>query len=75
MTYEYYANGGGIVHMEVKSDDKNIMMCLDPNEPEHNAIITAIGEDESKALKYATYLHNGGCEYFNLDEILTTINN
>ena len=74
MTYLYYKNKEGIFQMEVRTDTNNIMMCLDPNDVEHSQIINAIGISEEKALKYATYLSNGGCNYFDLTEILKTIN-
>ena len=74
MTYLYYKNKEGIFQMEVRTDTNNIMMCLDPNDVEHSQIINAIGTSEDKALKYATYLSNGGCNYFDLTEILKTIN-
>jgi hypothetical protein len=74
MTYLYYKNKEGIFQMEVRTDTNNIMMCLDPNDSEHSQIINAIGTSEEKALKYATYLSNGGCNYFDLTEILKTIN-
>lgn len=73
MTYLYYENGGGIFHMEVSGNDGFIMMCLDPNDSEHKQIIDAINSNE-KALKYAEYLASGGCDKFDLTEILTTIN-
>lgn len=74
MEIKYYQTSDGFFHLEVRSETKNIIMHLDPLEGEHSPIISAIGEDENKASKYANYLVNGGCEYFNLDEILNAIN-
>jgi hypothetical protein len=74
MTYKYYSSQDGIYHMEIEIESGSIGMCLDPNDSEHSQIINAIGISEEKALKYATYLSNGGCNYFDLTEILKTIN-
>ena len=74
MTYLYYKNKEGIFQMEVRTDTNNIMMCLDPNDAEHKQVIEAIGDSETKALKYAIYLSSGGCDFFYLQQILDTIN-
>jgi hypothetical protein len=85
MTYEYKINDLGVAQMYIVLDDDSIIsMFLDPRKPinieeheywdEHRQIIEALGNDEKKALKYAEYLASGGCNRFDLTEILTTIN-
>jgi hypothetical protein len=74
MTYKYYSAEDGIYHMEVIVDSGSIEICLDPLGAEHKQIIDAIGDSETKALKYAIYLSSGGCDFFYLQQILDTIN-
>lgn len=74
MEYKYYKNELGIYQIDVRTKDKNIMMCLDSLDAEHKQVIDAIGDSETKALKYAIYLSSGGCDFFYLQQILDTIN-
>lgn len=74
MTYKYYSDKDGIYHIEVLVDSGSIEMCLDPLDAEHKQVIEAIGDSETKALKYAIYLSSGGCDFFYLQQILDTIN-
>jgi|Laugrespbdmm15sd_2_1035082.scaffolds.fasta_scaffold00826_2 hypothetical protein len=73
MTYKYYQDGDFWI-MEIKAEGNTILMSLDPLDAEHIQIIKAIGESETKALKYAIYLSSGGCDFFYLQQILDTIN-
>lgn len=74
MTYKYYSRQDGVYHMEVIVESGSIIICLDPLDAEHKQVIDAIGDSETKALKYAIYLSSGGCDFFYLQQILDTIN-
>lgn len=74
MTYKYYSDKDGIYHMEIVVESGSIIICLDPLDAEHKQVIDAIGDSETKALKYAIYLSSGGCDFFYLQQILDTIN-
>jgi hypothetical protein len=50
-------------------------MLLDVKDADHLKVINAIGQDEEKIKKYATYLINGGCNKFDVNEIIEYINN